>query len=305
FAYPYFTGFDDETGTGEGEGFNLNLPLDEAVDGKTFRTALTKAIARVAEFDPDFLVVCLGLDTARNDPTGTWSLTPKDFFKNGQMIGAAGLPLLVVQEGGYNTRNLGINARHFFEGLAQTVFTPTRARTLSLAPPKGMQFRYDPMPDDIEEIRNLVAGTGFFREDEVKIAAELVQERLEKGPASGYYFVLASKAGRLAGYGCYGPIPCTVAGYDIYWIAVSPKFQGKGLGQALLANMEQRISEAAGTRIYVETASQPRYAPTRVFYERCGYTVAATLPDFYSPGDDKVIYIKSLEKNKFSPPGAV
>ncbi len=298
FAYPYFTGFEDENGMGEGEGFNLNLPLDKTVDGKPFRTALTRALARVADFDPDFLVVCLGLDTARHDPTGTWSLTPKDFFRNGQMIGETGLPLLVVQEGGYNTRNLGNNARHFFEGLSEAVFTPTRGRTLSLAAPKGIRFRYDPVAEDVEAIRHLVASTGFFRDDEVEIAAQLVQERLEKGPAGGYFFVMASKAGRLAGYGCYGPIPCTLAGYDIYWIAVAPEFQGKGLGQVLLTKMEQLITEAGGCTIYVETASQQKYAPTRAFYERCGYTVAATLPDFYSPGDDKVIYSKSPEKKE-------
>jgi ribosomal protein S18 acetylase RimI-like enzyme len=100
--------------------------------------------------------------------------------------------------------------------------------------------------------------------------------------------------GRLAGYGCYGPIPCTLAGYDIYWIAVAPEFQEKGLGQALLTKMEQLITEAKGHTIYVETASQQKYAPTRAFYERCGYTATATLPDFYSPGDDKIIYSKPV-----------
>ncbi len=284
FAYPYFTGFSDETGTGEGEGFNLNLPLDEAVDGKTFRTALTRALARVADFEPDFLVVCLGMDTARHDPTGTWSLTPKDFFKNGQMIGAAGRPLLVVQEGGYNTRNLGVNARHFFEGLAQAVFTPTRDRTSSRSIPKGIQFRYDPVPDDVKEVRGLVAATGFFREDEVEIAAQLVEERLKKGPASGYYFILASKAGRLAGYGCCGPIPCTLASYDIYWIAVSPKFQKKGLGQVLLARMEQLIMDAGGLTAYVETASQPRYAPTRAFTSAAATSRPPPCPISTAPG---------------------
>jgi ribosomal protein S18 acetylase RimI-like enzyme len=147
----------------------------------------------------------------------------------------------------------------------------------------------------VEKIRHLVAATGFFREDEVEIAAQLVAERLEKGPASGYYFVMAVRnGGRLAGYGCYGPIPCTLAGYDIYWIAVAPEFQEKGLGQAILAKMEQLITEAKGHTIYVETASQQKYAPTRAFYERCGYTATATLPDFYSPGDDKIIYSKPV-----------
>jgi hypothetical protein len=33
------------------------------------------------------------------------------------MIGGVSLPTLIVQEGGYNTRNLGTHARHFFSGL--------------------------------------------------------------------------------------------------------------------------------------------------------------------------------------------
>ncbi len=60
------------------------------------------------------------------------------------MIGAAGRPLLVVQEGGYNTRNLGVNARHFFEGLAQAVFTPTRDRTSSRSIPKAFSSGMTP-----------------------------------------------------------------------------------------------------------------------------------------------------------------
>ncbi len=75
------------------------------------------ALKRVRDFAPRYLVVCLGLDTAKGDPTGSWVLTAADFTRNGEMIGALGLPTVVVQEGGCRTRTLGINARHFFEGL--------------------------------------------------------------------------------------------------------------------------------------------------------------------------------------------
>ncbi|MEX0704959.1 MAG: histone deacetylase family protein [Planctomycetales bacterium] len=117
FAYPYFTGFADERGSGAGAGFNLNLPLPEAQNGEQYRKALAKAIRLVTQFEPAFLVVALGLDPAKGDPTGTWSLGARDFELNGQMIGALRLPTLVVQEGGYRTRTLGTNARHFFLGL--------------------------------------------------------------------------------------------------------------------------------------------------------------------------------------------
>ena len=117
FAYPYFSGFEEETGEGDGAGFNLNIPLQEKLDGAGYRRALGRALERIRTFAPTFLVVCLGLDTARADPTGTWDLATADFEKNGSMIGALRLPTLVVQEGGYGVRVLGRNAAAFFRGL--------------------------------------------------------------------------------------------------------------------------------------------------------------------------------------------
>jgi acetoin utilization deacetylase AcuC-like enzyme/GNAT superfamily N-acetyltransferase len=124
FAYPYFNGFDDETGADHGLGFNLNLPLPELLDGAGYRRALEKALKRIRRFKPTFLVVALGLDTANGDPTGTWSLRGADFRENGRILGTLGLPTVVVQEGGYDTRVLGSNARNFFQGLWQEVFGP-------------------------------------------------------------------------------------------------------------------------------------------------------------------------------------
>jgi len=121
-AYPYFSGFTDETGEGQGRGANLNLPLPEQVDGPRYREALGVALRRLRGFRPRFLVVALGLDPAKGDPTGTWSLTGRDFRENGRLIGALKLPTLVVQEGGYRIRSLGSNARNFFEGLWEGAF---------------------------------------------------------------------------------------------------------------------------------------------------------------------------------------
>ena len=117
FAYPYFSGFEDEKGVGAGTGYNLNIPLPEQLVGDDYPKALARALRRIVRFKPQFLVVSLGLDTAQGDPTGTWNLVAKDFAENGRLIGRLRLPTLVVQEGGYDTRVLGSNARHFFTGL--------------------------------------------------------------------------------------------------------------------------------------------------------------------------------------------
>ncbi|MBU0764538.1 MAG: histone deacetylase family protein [Bacteroidetes bacterium] len=117
FAYPYFSGFREERGEGEGLGLNRNFPLPEEVTGERYREVLNSSLKLIREFRPAFLVVALGLDTAKGDPTGTWLLSAEDFRINGSMIGKLGIPTLVVQEGGYRNRSIGINARNFFNGL--------------------------------------------------------------------------------------------------------------------------------------------------------------------------------------------
>lgn len=117
YVYPHFSGFEDEKGRGPGEGFNVNYPLPERITVERYQTVLARALKRIKDYRPQFLVVCLGLDTAKGDPTGSWPLQANDFHRNGELVGELGLPTLVVQEGGYRTRTLGINARHFFEGL--------------------------------------------------------------------------------------------------------------------------------------------------------------------------------------------
>ena len=145
---------------------------------------------------------------------------------------------------------------------------------------------------DRDAVRSVVEATGFFRPDEVLVAIELVDEYLAKGDSSGYGFLFAEVDGRVAGYVCYGPIACTLGSYDLYWIAVDPRFQGQGVGQLLLREAERRIVQQGGRHIYIETSGRHQSAPTRAFYDRSGYGIAATLPDFYDQGDDKVIWRK-------------
>jgi acetoin utilization deacetylase AcuC-like enzyme len=119
FAYPYFSGFREEKGNGAGYGYNHNFPLKEELNGEEYRATLSKALTVVRYFRPEYLVVALGLDTAKGDPTGTWTLNTKDFYANGKMIAGLRLPTLFVQEGGYRNRFLGINARNFFKGFRE------------------------------------------------------------------------------------------------------------------------------------------------------------------------------------------
>jgi GNAT superfamily N-acetyltransferase len=234
------------------------------------------------------------LDTAKGDPTGTWNLKAKDFESNGRLIGSLGLPTVVIQEGGYRNRTLGQNARNFFKGLSWAVLKWAASRPEPRNRIHGVKLRYIPQDEDTQRVRRLVEITGFFSSAEVNVAAELVDERLAKGPESGYHFVFAEHYGRLIAYSCYGPIPCTASSYDLYWIAVHPDFQGRGIGRRMLVETERLIKQAGGTRIYVDTSQRVQYASTRAFYENCGYRLESVLTDFYSQGEGKVIYCKSL-----------
>jgi GNAT superfamily N-acetyltransferase len=147
---------------------------------------------------------------------------------------------------------------------------------------------------DVAVVREIVASAGFFLPAEIEVAVELVQERLARGERSGYSFVFGELEGRTVAYTCYGPIACTVGSYDLYWIAVHAQYRRRGLGRVILEATEQRIAQAGARRIYIETSGRPQYVPTQGFYEQCGYVVEARLPDFYAPGDAKIVYCKVL-----------
>ena len=155
-------------------------------------------------------------------------------------------------------------------------------------------YRDEPQREDRELLAAVVRSSGFFSPEEVALAVELFDERLEKGLACGYHFLLAHSCGELLGYTCFGPIPCTRSSYDLYWIAVGESFRGRGAGSRLLGETELRIASLGGTRIYVETSARPQYEPTRLFYQAQGYLRDAVLRDFYAPGEAKEIYVKSL-----------
>ena len=119
FAYPYFTGFVDEKGEDSGLGFNVNFPLPEKISFDYYTKTLNKALKLVQDFQPEYLVIALGLDTAKGDPTGTWDFSQTNFLSIGNLIGALKIPVLIVQEGGYKSQSLGSNARAFFTGFHQ------------------------------------------------------------------------------------------------------------------------------------------------------------------------------------------
>ncbi|HQH53180.1 MAG TPA: histone deacetylase family protein [Candidatus Hydrogenedentes bacterium] len=118
YAYPYFTGFADETGAGKGLGFNRNFPLPPRIENEAYLRIFDRSLDEIGRKKPEILVISLGFDTMKGDPTGNLLLRAEAFRTMGKRLARAGLPLLVVQEGGYSVRNIRRAGVAFFSGCA-------------------------------------------------------------------------------------------------------------------------------------------------------------------------------------------
>ena len=147
---------------------------------------------------------------------------------------------------------------------------------------------------DYDDLNAILKSSGYFFPEEISIALELIEENLTRGIESGYYFILSLTDGRVSGYSCYGPIPCTFNRWDIYWLAVDNSFRNKGIGAGLLERSEEHIRKLGGKRSYIETSSRDLYLPTRHFHEKMGYVLETVQKDYYDDGDDKCLYVKIL-----------
>lgn len=136
--------------------------------------------------------------------------------------------------------------------------------------------------------------TPEFKPSEVVIAEEVIDSYLGDPRGSGYYTLVAEAGSTIVGYICFGPTPLTEGTWDIYWQAVAQEKRGQGIGSALMEAAEGEIRKKQGRLAIIETSSMPAYANTRHFHSRHGYETIACLPDFYAPGDDKLILLKRL-----------
>ena len=154
---------------------------------------------------------------------------------------------------------------------------------------------------DRAALHALVRHVNIFEPHEIRVAEELIEERLA-GSADYLIYIAEEEAEaeaaavgtRLLGFVCHGHNPVTDAVHDIYWIVVEPSAQRRGVGRALLSYAENRVREMAGRAIRIETSGQPQYRAAEELYEACGYSRVAEIADFYKPGDAMRTYMKRV-----------
>ncbi len=106
--------------------------------------------------------------------------------------------------------------------------------------------------------------------------------------------VLIDDDGLVVAYACYGQTPMTLATFDLYWLVTAAAHRGNGLGQTLLALLEQELTLRGAQMLRVETSSLEGKGGARRFYERAGYQLVGLIADFYRPTDDLITLVKRL-----------
>jgi ribosomal protein S18 acetylase RimI-like enzyme len=142
---------------------------------------------------------------------------------------------------------------------------------------------------------SMLIKTRAFTSAEIDVAMELIDIVLKDGNQKDYRVdCMADDQDQAIGYICYGSAPMTQGTFDLYWIAVEPDSQEKGVGSKLLSFLEERVKAEGGRMILADTSTVPQYEKTRKFYVRNGFEEAAIIRDYYHPGNDRITFCKKI-----------
>jgi ribosomal protein S18 acetylase RimI-like enzyme len=137
--------------------------------------------------------------------------------------------------------------------------------------------------------------TWAFTSAEVDVAMELIDIVLKDKKQKDYQIhCMVDDQDEAIGYICYGQSPMTSGTFDLYWIAVDPDFQEKGIGSKLLSFLEEVVKEKGGRMILADASTIPQYEKTKKFYMKNGYQEVARVPDYYYPGNDRITFCRKL-----------
>ena len=159
-----------------------------------------------------------------------------------------------------------------------------------------LSFRNRIEKNDPEIIRQIAQSTGFFDDNDVQINVNIAENLLNQKD-SNHKFLFADYMNKTVAYVCYGEIPDAKEGtYEIYWLSTLNEYRGLGIGRNLINKLITKLRKKGAHKIYLKTESQDLYAPTRKFYERCGFKLQAVLPGYYDDFDSCCIYALNLDE---------
>ncbi|HUC57641.1 MAG TPA: hypothetical protein VMA95_09590 [Streptosporangiaceae bacterium] len=105
--FPHYVGFGSERGSGVGLGANLNVPLAPGTGDEGWLAGVDALCQDIRSRGADAVVVSLGVDAADADQESPLRVTADGYRRGGSLIAGLGLPVVAVQEGGYDLGSLG------------------------------------------------------------------------------------------------------------------------------------------------------------------------------------------------------
>jgi len=148
--------------------------------------------------------------------------------------------------------------------------------------------------EDRQQLLEMINAIDNFNTEEKEVAVELIDESLLKPKHEYYNIYVFENEGKILGYYCVGKRALTDGVYDLYWIVVGSNTQNIGVGKKLLEHSENFVKKNKGRWILAETSSKESYSATRNFYIKNNYTIVSQIKDFYSIGDNLIVFGKYL-----------
>ncbi len=144
---------------------------------------------------------------------------------------------------------------------------------------------------DVGAIMRLVEGSGQFDPEGVAHVRTTLENHLAGSPTGIW---LTASDSTPVGVAFCAPEPMAAGAWNLLLLWVEPDHARGGHGRALVQRLETMLSDRDARLLVVETSGTPEFAVARAFYANRNFTHEATIRDFYSEGEDKLIFTKGL-----------
>jgi ribosomal protein S18 acetylase RimI-like enzyme len=144
---------------------------------------------------------------------------------------------------------------------------------------------------DARAILDIVEESGQFDSDGLAHVQDTLKQHLA-GNGEGIW--LTADDGEPVGVAYCAPEPVAAGTWNLLMLWTRSDRHGKGHGASLVQQVEHELQSRAARLLIVETSGLPAFAPARSFYAKCGFVHEASIKNFFSAGDDKLVFTKSL-----------
>jgi ribosomal protein S18 acetylase RimI-like enzyme len=143
---------------------------------------------------------------------------------------------------------------------------------------------------DLPRVAHLVDANAMFPSDML----EGMTAAYFGGEGDTQRWIVAERDGQVEAVAYTVPEPLTEGTWNTLLICVDPASHGQAIGTALMRHIEDELRADRARVLLVETSGTPDFGRTRGFYDMLGYDREARIRDYYSAGDDKIIFRKAL-----------